>query len=112
MAYCGPRGIPLSVFLGRAVGPGEPQWLASDRRAALDFQAYEARRCRNCGTHPDDIADGTFHAHLEQCKGCQARERMTESLAAEEQQRGVHAVTLPYAAPSCPRCSQDLAADD
>jgi hypothetical protein len=97
MAYCGPRALPLSTFLA---------WPESDQRAALDWQAYEARRCKNCGIHPDDIADGAFHAHLEQCKGCQARERMTDTREARDGQRGVYAVVLPVAAPHCPRCAR------
>jgi hypothetical protein len=47
LGYCGPRGIPLSVFLGRVVYPGEPQWTEDDARAALDWQAEDARRCPN-----------------------------------------------------------------
>lgn len=100
MAYCGPRGISLSRFLGRE---GGPEWLPEDRKAALDWQAYEARRCKSCGTHPDDVKAGSFHAHAEQCKGCQSRDRVRESLK-DEEQRGVYIVTLPIAAPDCPRC--------
>lgn len=100
MAYCGKRGIPLSRFLGRE---GGPEWLESDRKAALDWQAYEAQRCTQCGTHPDDVEAGTFHAHLSQCKGCQHRQRVSEAPEAKEG-RGVYAVAVPYAAAACPRC--------
>ena len=41
MAYCGPRGIPLSTFLG---------WAVDDQAAALAWQADDASRCPNCGT--------------------------------------------------------------
>lgn len=102
MAYCGPKALPLSTFL---------RWPEADQRAALDWQAHEARRCRSCGIHPDDIAEGTFHAHLEQCKACQARQRASE--AEEASQRGVYAVALPQAVADCPRCTAMLlGADD
>lgn len=100
MAYCGPRALPLDEFL---------RWPESSQRAALDWQAYEARRCRSCGTHPDDIAEGTFHAHLEQCKGCQARQRVSEAPEAKEG-RGIYAVAVAQAATDCPRCSAVLRA--
>lgn len=45
MAYCGPRGIPHSTFLG---------WRPSDQQKALAWQAFESRRCHGCGTHPDE----------------------------------------------------------
>lgn len=94
MAYCGPRGIALDEFL---------RWPPHSQQAALDWQAYENRRCRSCGVHPDDVAEGAFHAHLEQCKGCQARERVSEAKEAHEG-RGVYAVVQPVAAPNCSRC--------
>lgn len=94
MAYCGPRGIELEAFL---------RWSPHSQEAALDWQAHEARRCKQCGVHPDDVAEGSFHAHLEQCKGCQARQRVSEAKEAQDG-RGVYAVTLPYSAPECPRC--------
>jgi hypothetical protein len=49
LAYCGPRGVPLSVFLGRVVYPGEPQWLEDDAVAALEWLADEHGRCGGCG---------------------------------------------------------------
>lgn len=44
--YCAPRGIPLSVFLGRPVYPGNPQWLERDTQAAMWWQANV---CTGCG---------------------------------------------------------------
>ncbi len=40
MAYCGPRGIPLTEFLA---------WDETDQDAALAWQSYESRRCREDG---------------------------------------------------------------
>lgn len=47
--YCAPRGIPLSVFHGRVVYPGDPQWTDDDRQAVYDWLAKEASRCSECG---------------------------------------------------------------
>ena len=96
MAYCGPKGIPLSEFL---------RWDQSDQDAALEWAAYEARRCGNCGTHPDEWDEGgaaAFHAHLTQCKGCQEQQRAAE--APEAAGRGVYAVVLAGPPATCPRC--------
>jgi hypothetical protein len=42
---------------------------------------FEGRRCKNCGTHPDEWADDRFayHAHLSQCKGCQRQQGLSEA---------------------------------
>lgn len=105
MAYCGPRGIPLSVFLGRVVGPGDPVWLLSDRDAALAWAEREARICKRCGTDPEawDEDPLAFHAHLQQCKGCQEQQRASESPDARNG-RGIAAVVVPGPAGVCPRC--------
>jgi hypothetical protein len=76
MAYCGPKGIPLSQFLG---------WSNEDQDAALVWAAHESRRCAGCGTHPDDwdeAAGGSRHAYKGepyQCEGCVVAERTAES---------------------------------
>ena len=67
MAYCGPRGIPLSRFL---------DWDDGDQDAALVWQAHEARRCPSCGTHPDDWDPtkggdrSAYAAEVVICPGC------------------------------------------
>lgn len=67
MAYCGPRGIPLSVFLS---------WDDQDQDAALAWQAHEARRCPSCKTHPDEWDPDTggrrdaYTADVAVCPGC------------------------------------------
>lgn len=96
MDYCGPRGIALDAFL---------QWPQRSQDAALEWQAYEAARCRSCGTHPEDWVDNqqAHHAHLQQCKGCREQQRLIESPEAR-QGRGVTAVVAPGPASACPRC--------
>jgi hypothetical protein len=77
MDYCGPRGIPHSVFLGRAVGPGQPQWTADDRDKALWWMLHEREKCPNCGTRPeewDPAQGGDLHAYAwkpRHCRGCE-----------------------------------------
>jgi hypothetical protein len=103
MAYCGPRGLPLSEFL---------RWPAGDQDAALDWADFEARRCTACGTHPDEWAADplAYHAHLEQCRGCKEQQRISESAEAR-QERGVHVRIAMGPAAACPRC-QPLPDDD
>lgn len=63
MAYCGPRGIPLSRFLG---------WPVDDQQAAMAWMAEDRLRCSQCGTAEwewDENPDAYLAtAHL--CKGC------------------------------------------
>jgi len=47
--YACTRGIPLSIFRGRVVNPGEPYWLPADIEAALKWQLAENLRCPGCG---------------------------------------------------------------
>lgn len=99
MAYCGPRGIELDAFL---------RWSPASQRAALDWQAFEGRRCKNCGTHPDEWADDPFayHAHLNQCKGCQRQQGLSEA-AEVKTERGVFAVMAGGHPAHCPQCRPD-----
>jgi hypothetical protein len=69
MDYCGPRGIPYTVFLS---------WSEFDQEAALAWQQRQATRCPSCGTYEDEwrSEDGqpipkpwVASAHL--CLGCQ-----------------------------------------
>lgn len=74
MAYCGPKGIPLSRFLG---------WPQEDQDAALEWQAHEAARCTGCGTHTYEWnpSEGgsrqAYAARLVICPGCLAKERVS-----------------------------------
>lgn len=77
MAYCGPRGIPLSAFLA---------WPEADQEAALAWQAHADAACPGCGTRSDDwdeAAGGHRQAWIAQaarCPGCAAVERMHEQV--------------------------------
>jgi hypothetical protein len=102
MAYCGPRGIALADFL---------RWSRDSQNAALEWQARESRRCRGCGTHPDDWAEDqhAHHAHLsDQCPGClraASVERHFTDNGKKPLDPGV-TVLLPHGpAKDCPRCN-------
>lgn len=64
MAYCGPRGIPLSTFLN---------WPVDDQAAALSWQAEDSHRCPGCGTHDWQWEEDWEFAEPEAyvCRGCQ-----------------------------------------
>lgn len=93
MAYCAPRGIPLSTFLG---------WPEEDQQAALMWQAYENARCPSCRTHPEDWLDEDGHSlragqhpqhwHQEFCPGCQSKQRSAK--AAEQDDDGARGLAL------------------
>lgn len=51
LRYCAPLGIPLSVFLGRVINPGEPDWLPKDSQAAV---WWKTRFCTGCGNLIDE----------------------------------------------------------
>lgn len=82
--YCAPRGIPLSVFLGRIVYPGDPQWLEADTLAALEWETQQANRCSGCGQNLDESQkkDNAFvyQAAAVSCHGCQAILRASKPL--------------------------------
>ena len=87
MAYCGPRGIPLSVFLA---------WPEDDQQAALAWQAREQARCPGCGTHEEDWdpeQDGSRNAYTAVavvCQGCVELQRMQDNPEIRNGVRGVH----------------------
>lgn len=86
MSYCGPKGIPLSEFLS---------WREDDQQAALMWQAWESRRCGDCGTHPEDWDEdqhGSRDAYKAQprvCQGCVELQRLRDDPNLQER-RGVH----------------------
>lgn len=97
MAYCGPRGIPLSTFL---------EWDKADQDAALSWQAYEARRCPGCGTHPDE---GPKHYHVDVCATCVQLDKKSKSDDAKA--TGAHLVGTPGTVGECVRCRAEIQAN-
>ena len=103
MAYCAPKGIPLSRFLA---------WSTADQDAALAWQAHDNRRCGACGTHPDDWDEdkgGTryaYHAEAYVCRGCVESQRMQESPTVVDGGRGVHVRLAMGSHGDCPRCTR------
>jgi hypothetical protein len=83
--YCAPRGIALSVFCGRPVGLGDPQWTADDRAAVFEWLAEQASRCRDCGADLGECMDAvnTFEYQAEAlwCHGCRAIHRAAVELS-------------------------------
>lgn len=104
MAYCGPRGIALHEFL---------TWPEESQEAALAWQAHEAKRCRNCGTHkadwigPNGRPNIAAHWTEEVCPGCQYLGSEQDRLAADKDApRGVSLVRHDGHRLKCPTCSQ------
>lgn len=71
MRYCGEHGIPLSVFLGRVVNPGEPLWLPEDRAAVLKWQAEQDALCPGC-RHPRRESFDKANRYNVETHNCQA----------------------------------------
>jgi len=97
MAYCGPRGIPLSEFLG---------WEQGDQDAALTWQGYESRRCPGCGSHPDEPQR---HYHVDVCATCVQLEKVRDSEDAKT--KGAHITSQPGTKGTCLRCRAELEAN-
>jgi hypothetical protein len=96
MAYCGPRGIELDAFL---------RWSKRSQDAALDWSAYEARRCKSCGTHPEEWAEDklAYHAHISECRGCRQLQRLANTDQAKSGE-GKFAVMAGGSAKDCANC--------
>lgn len=96
MAYCGPKGIALDEFL---------RWSKASQEAALAWQAHENRRCKSCGTHPEEwVEDKTaYHAHLTECRGCKQIQRLSHTDKAKEGD-GRFAVMAGGGAADCRQC--------
>jgi hypothetical protein len=70
LAYCGPRGIPLSTFFGR--------WTKNDREAALDWLVEQNSRCPGCGQpvnecQADIEVSPEYVAEVKRCHACEVR---------------------------------------
>lgn len=86
--YCAPRGVPLSVFQGRVVYPGEPQWLEADMLAALEWQAEQAGKCSGCGQNLDGTTGKAnfdkWNAEAITCDACRAISRTAHVAAGRD----------------------------
>lgn len=102
MAYCGPRGIPLSMFLA---------WSEDDQQAALGWQSHEARRCTSCGTHADEWSEqaggdrDAYHGEAYQCPGCLRLERTRQAPEVVQGDPGMHVRLVHGIHRDCPRCN-------
>lgn len=96
MAVVGPRVMPLSQFLG---------WSQMDQEAQLGWRAHEARRCPECGHHPDEEPR---HWHVDVCTSCSQRAALVKEAAGV---RGAHVVAVAGKKADCPRCKAELEAD-
>lgn len=93
MAYCGPRGIPHSVFLA---------WDHDDQDKALAWLHNDRARCSGCGTFADEwITDEgrvrippPFEPESVLCYGCQDVERYRKHLG-DEPPLGMYVVLKP-----------------
>lgn len=79
LAYCAPHGIPLSVFVGRVVGAGDPQWLERDAQAAVLWQFEQDTRCKGCGRPrsecqvPAGVAPD-YEVTVTRCHACESKD--------------------------------------
>lgn len=98
MAYCGPRGIPLSTFLN---------WSQADQDAALQWQADENARCPSCGTHPQDWREDRehSHAHIRACRGCEKKQQLAESNVVANASKGARVILAHGPTAACPQCN-------
>ena len=83
--YCVPKGIPYTVFLGRVVYHGDPQWTADDRTAVVDWLIDQDNRCQDCGASLNEALaeDNAYEYRAEAlwCHGCRAMHRAAIVLA-------------------------------
>lgn len=82
IAYCAPRGIPLSVFCD--------VWSERDQWAALKWEADRTSRCPDCGL---DTRETFGPEHVDKwnaeiaghCDGCRARERLQSVMTGNDE---------------------------
>lgn len=80
MAYCGPRAVPYSTFMGWGEG-----WDPLSRTLAIEWVKREADKCRGCGVPWDDwFVDGkpdesAYVSEKYVCPGCSKNEMAKDS---------------------------------
>lgn len=106
MDYCGPKGIALDDFLS---------WSEESQQAALQWQAWESRRCANCHTHAEDWdaksggSKDHQHWHPQICIGCQKKEQAQAALAKDQDKtRGLGLVAVDGPSAKCPVCHPEV----
>lgn len=68
--------------MGRAVGPGEPQWLEEDTVLAVEWQRLQRETCGGCGHLLEESLDEAteYEVHSVVCFACQAKEQAEKRL--------------------------------
>jgi hypothetical protein len=71
----------LSVFLGRVVGHGDPQWTRRDAQAAVLWEIEQKSHCTGCGQPRDECMGSEtdddapdYEVTETRCWACQARD--------------------------------------
>ncbi len=87
MAYCGPLGLPHSVFL---------TWDDDDRDKAVAYTRAMHHICKGCGTRPEEweANPNAYIGDIYKCEGCVRLEGEREN-AAESTEKGLHVRLLP-----------------
>lgn len=75
--------MPRSVFLGRAVAPGEVLWLEEDRAWALALAQVEADSCPDCRQPWSEVSaienEFEYDASLMRCHSCATGARTAQA---------------------------------
>lgn len=87
------------MFLGRVVGPSDPQWELRDSELALAHRRVQAEKCNGCGTTKEEWEEDRFAyvAHTWVCPGCEnvENERHNDPLKDEGGTPGLKTYLLP-----------------
>lgn len=90
LEYCIEQGIPHSVFLGRAVKPGDQLWLDEDREKVIAYKHWRALHCPRCQTKRDEWdpdKGGSRTAYIawpDRCPGCEVLDSTQEQIRNSE----------------------------
>ncbi|MEU7044931.1 hypothetical protein AB0A77_28285 [Streptomyces varsoviensis] len=72
--------------MGRAVAPGEAEWLEEDTVLAVEWQRLQDQTCAGCGHPLAECMDEAVEYEVESrtCFACQAREQTEKALLAKD----------------------------